>query len=295
MKGVTADTQTWLAARSYLLNRCDDFFLQLTRAREAFEAEAIHDLRVSSRRMREGISLFAHCFRKRQFAPLRKELKSLTAMLGAIRNTDEALLFFSPLAGGCDAETAAAIVKIVASLQAKRVDEQRRLKRELKKADPGMLLGRIDDICSNPRIFNPNAKGLFQPVGDYLLEAVRLREEAMLGLLADALTEENIVSQHRLRIAVKRFRYRLEFLAPLSRGDYKGVYSVVKEYQDVLGHLHDLDVFAELTGELTSDQSEVQRVQDVIRNRRRLLFAEFLQLHGKNPLDLLGSRARSLL
>jgi len=295
MRRVTADTQTWLAARDFLFDRSDDFSLQFTRAREAFEAEAIHDLRVSTRRLREGIALFAHCFRKRQFVPLRSELKVFTDMLGAIRNTDEALLFFSPLAEKRDGESAAAIRNIVATLRERRVAEQRRLKRELKKLEPGALLDRIDDICSNPRIFNPNARGLLQPVGEYLLGAVAVREQAMLEILPGALVEENIVSQHRLRIAVKRFRYRMEFLAPFAAGDYKGIYRKVKEYQDLLGHLHDLHVFSELAGELVPGEPERGLVQDIIHGRRRVLFGDFLLLQEADPLARLGDRVRGLL
>lgn len=46
MKCVSAATHTWIAARVFLLDRCDDFYLQLTRTRKAFNLEAIHDLDV---------------------------------------------------------------------------------------------------------------------------------------------------------------------------------------------------------------------------------------------------------
>ncbi len=295
MRSLTADTHTWVAARGFLLDRSDDFFLQLTRAREALAPEAIHDLRVASRRLREGIALFGHCFRKRQLATLRKELKGMTTMLGVIRNTDEAILFFSDLVESCDAASVVAAIKIVATLHAKRVDEQRELKRELKRIDAGSLLGRIDDFCANPRIFNPAARGLFQPISDYLLEALAGREKAILELLPDAVLELNISAQHRLRIAVKHFRYRLEFLAPLASNDYKKVYSVIKEYQEVLGHMHDLDLFIALTGEPSTEQNCPSHLQKIICDRRRMLFAAFLQLHAANPLDELGSRVRGLL
>lgn len=294
MRSVTADTQTWLAARDFLLDRSDDFFLQLTRAREAFEAEAIHDLRVSSRRLREGITIFAHCFRKRQLTRLRKELKSLTAMLGTIRNTDEALLFFTPLLEQ-SAPASGAVSGIVATLQAERVAEERKLKRELKKIDPESLLGRIDAICSNPRIFNPNAGGLFQPISDYLLEAIALREKNMLELYPEALREENVTAQHRLRIAVKRFRYRLEFLAPLATGDYRKVYTAIKEYQEILGKLHDLDVFSTLTGETTNDQPDRPLVKKIITDRRHKLFTQFLHHQKAYPLDKMDAQVRGLL
>lgn len=295
MKGVNADTHTWLAARQFLFQRADDFYLQLTRVRESFEPEAIHDLRVSSRRLREGIAIFSGCFRKRQLAPVRKELKSLTRMLGAIRNCDEALLFFSPLAGKCAADCSAAIMNIVAGLQEQRVKEQRNLKRELKKIDPGSLLGRIDGLCSNPRIFNPAAAALFQPVVSCILAAVAVREKNILELLPEALIEEKVYAQHRLRIAVKRFRYRMEFLAPFAGSDYKAVYGTIKEYQEILGHIHDLDVFLGLIADPAAEPENNSALKNIISGQRRFLFHEFLRLHKAAPLDKMGDLVRSLL
>jgi CHAD domain-containing protein len=295
MRSVTAETHTWLAARCFLLDRCDDFYLQLTRARESFDPEAIHDLRVSSRRLREGISIFSGCFRKRQLAPIRKELKSLTAMLGSIRNTDEALLFFSPLTDKCDSSSVATVMNIIATLQEERVEEQRRLKRELKKIDPGSLLGKIDDICSNPRIFNPATEALFRPVVASILAAVAVREKTMQELLPEAVVEKNITAQHRLRISVKRFRYRMEFLAPFAKGNYKGVYSIIKEYQELLGHMHDLDVFIGLANGPINEPQAGNSLRNIIIGRRRMLFHEYLRLHKSNPLDKMGDLVRGLL
>lgn len=295
MRKLTADMHTWLAARGFLLDRCDDFFLQLTRARETFDPEAIHDLRVASRRLREGIAIFGHCFRKRQLAALRKELKGLVAMLGSIRNTDEAILFFSNLVNNGDTASSGAAAKIVAALQSKRGEEQREVEGELKKIEPGALRCRIAGFCNNPRIFNADARGLFQPIVATLLEAVAEREKTILEILPGALIEENVTVQHRLRIAVKHFRYCLEFLAPLASGDYRKLYGVIKEYQEVLGHMHDLDVFLGLPGEITAEQSGAELLHEIISNRRRMLFAEFLQLHAANPLDEMGNRVRGLL
>jgi len=295
MRTVAVDTHTWLAARAFLLDRCDDFYQQLTVVRDAFDAEAIHDLRVSSRRLREGLALFGHCFRKRQLAPLRRELKSLTAMLGAIRNTDEAILFFTPLAAECSADAVAAIAHIVTVLQARRTAELRQLKRELKKMDPASLLGRIDYLCSNPRIFDPDVNDLFRPVAVTLLAAVAMREKAVVELLPAAVVAENISAQHRLRIAIKRFRYRLEFMAPLAATEYKRLYSLVKAYQEVLGHMHDMDVFSGLTGEIIATSEERQALTAIISGRRRTFFADFLQLQNSNPLEQLCAQVQGLL
>ena len=295
MRAVAADTQTWLAARQLLLDRCDDFYLQLARAGESFDPEAIHDLRVSSRRLREGIAIFSACFGKRRLAPIRKELKELTGMLGSIRNSDEAIIFFSPLAEKCDSGDRAIVKSIIATLQERRDDELRRLKRALKKIDPGSLLGRIDNICSNPRIFKPANGTLFQPVATTILEAVAVREKTMLELLPEALIEENVTPQHRLRIAVKRFRYRMEFLANIAKGDYRSVYSSIKEYQEILGHMHDLDVFIGLVSAPSDVPEKNSSLKRVITGRRRELFHELLGLHESAPLYELGDRVRGLL
>jgi len=295
MRGVTADSHTWVAARQFLLQRADDFYLQLTRARENFDHEAIHDLRVSSRRLWEGISIFSYCFGKRRLAPIRKGLKSLTGMLGSIRNCDEALLFFSPLAETCDAHSSATVREIVTTLEEQRKGEQRKLRKELKRRDPVILPGEIHDLCSNPHIFNPATNALFQPVATAILDAVAVREKTMLELLPEALIEANVTAQHRLRIAVKRFRYRMEFLAPIAQGDYKRVYTVIKEFQEVLGKMHDLDVFSGLIADPADETEKNRALKNIIIERRSALFTEFLRQHQANPLNKTGDLVRGLL
>jgi phosphohistidine phosphatase SixA len=292
---ITADTHTWLAARQFLRQRADDFYLQLTLVREGFASESIHDLRVSSRRLRECIAIFSGCFRKRQLAPIRKELKSLITMLGAIRNCDEALLFFSELVEKCDPSASATVLNLVARLQKERVAELRRLKRELKKIDPGSLLGRIDATCSNPRIFNPGSDALFLPIAEYILAAVAAREKTILELLPEALVEGNVTAQHRLRIAVKHFRYGMEFLAPFAGSDYKTVYSTVKEYQELLGQMHDLDVFKNLIAASADESGRNSLLENIIKRRHKVLFNKFLRLHQAASLDKIIERVRGLL
>lgn len=291
MRRSDAATHTWLAARGLLLNRCDDFYLQLTLVREAFDPEAIHDLRVASRRLREGIALFANCFRKKQLILLRQELKTLTGMLGAIRNTDEAILFFKSMQQ--EIGKSPATINMLEILQADRDQQRRALKRELKKLDPGALLGRMDEMCSNPRIFDPAAEGLFEPIITTLLAAIIARSAVLEELLPAALVEENVAAQHRLRIAVKRFRYRLEFLAPFATTGYKELYATVKGYQELLGTMHDLDVFAALATAMIPAVDCPEVVTAVIAARRQQLFAEFLLRNGTSPLDRLGDKVRS--
>jgi CHAD domain-containing protein len=295
VNGLSAETQPWLAARGLLRDRCDEFHLQLTRVRESFEAEAIHDLRVASRRLREGLALFAGCFRKKQLAPLRGELKGLTSLLGAIRNCDEALLFFVALAGDLPAQDAAAVRTLASELEGEREGERRVVRRELKKIDVSALLERMDGLCGSPRLFNPDADCLFEPFALTMTGALAVRDEALRLLAPEALVRENVAAQHRLRIAVKRFRYRMEFLAPLGAGGYGELYAAVKEYQELLGHLHDLDVFAAIAREKIPAGEPRSRVLAAIADRRDRLFDDFTAQYARQPLESLGERVRGLL
>ncbi|NJD90632.1 MAG: CHAD domain-containing protein [Geobacter sp.] len=295
MRGVTADTHTWLAARAFLRERCDDFYLQVTKVRESFDPEAIHDLRVSSRRLREWLDVFAACFRKRQVSGLRKELKGLTTYLGTIRNSDEALLFFSAMTATVAPESSSALQAIIAELQAGRDVELKKLKQELKRVNPAALLERIDGLCLDLRMFDPDSGALFRPVADALLNAVAQREKSILEILPEALQESAVLSQHRLRIAVKRFRYRLEFLAPIAtQNTYHELHSAVKKYQEVLGHMHDLDVFDKTVDEIAAAQTGAGLIKAAIARLRHELFNEFMLMNSNAPLPLIIDRVRSL-
>lgn len=295
MRGVSAGTHTWLAAMGFLRERCDDFSLQVSRVRDSFDVEAIHDLRVSSRRLRELLDVFAGCFSERHVANLRKELKSLTCYIGTIRNNDEALHFFTGLAPSADQESSAALQRIIAELQARRKHEQKALEIELKRVNPFALLVRIDKLCSTMKIFDADSEILFRPVAEVLPSAVAQREKSIMEILPEALQESAVSPQHRLRIAVKRFRYRLELLAPIvSQNDYRETYSAVKKYQELLGHMHDLDVFDQIVDEIVATQTGAGLIKASIARLRHELFSEFMALHADIPLPLIIDKVRSL-
>src|SRR5512136_2315517 len=97
---VDGSTQLWVAARVLLCERGDDFFMRWDKVLKTSDPEDIHDLRVSSRRLREGLALFAPCYPPESLKRLVRGLKRVTRLLGDIRNTDEAILFFTELGEG---------------------------------------------------------------------------------------------------------------------------------------------------------------------------------------------------
>src|SRR5512135_27773 len=95
-------TPLWMAARTLLSERGEDFFRRREKALKSADAEDIHDLRVASRRLREGLALFSPCYLPRDIARLDRKIKQVTRLLGDIRNADEAHLFFTELTDSFD-------------------------------------------------------------------------------------------------------------------------------------------------------------------------------------------------
>jgi CHAD domain-containing protein len=69
---------------------------------------------------------------------------------------------------------------------------------------------------------------------------------ASYGRRLDCLTPEQL---HELRIACKRFRYTAEFFGPIYRGGLTVVTRPMVRMQDLLGEVHDMDVWSDRIGQ----------------------------------------------
>jgi CHAD domain-containing protein len=295
MREIKPSTQLWLGAWEVMQDRSNELFRLLTRDGKRLDLEAIHDLRVASRRLREGLALFSPCFPQRHLTALRSRLKRLTNTLGAIRNTDEALHFFALLAANVSAPANSAAEELVLTLQAQRQEELAALKKNLKAISPTALRGLFDQACNHPLIFNTRDVDPLQPIADFLKTAIAAREAPLGELYPLACVPGNVTAQHRLRIAVKRFRYRMEYFSFLEADGYAELYPRTKGFHDILGHLHDLDVFSTLVTQKVPDPLAQQAMQDLIARKRQALFAEFLRQDTLCPVTSLGERLRRLL
>ena len=294
MMPISPGAPLWMAARVILADRGDDLFQRWECVRITFGLEEIHDLRVSSRRLREGLALFSPCFPARNLRRIRSQVKVLTAILGTMRNTDEALLFFTPLPALVPERAADVVQQLIDQLQQERTIEQKSLKRRLKELDPTALRKVFVATCDQPRIFAA-ADNLCIAIADYLREKITKRELAVQELLPSARQEENITAQHRLRIAVKHLRYRCEMVAPLVGADLPPLLATLKQYQEMLGKMHDLDVFAGMIVKRDGGTGITEPVCTIIAERRQALFREFEKLLGHQPLATVSTRVRSLL
>lgn len=81
------------AASTSLRQQLNELLHNLPGTRAGDDVEALHDMRVASRRLRSALSVFAEAYPARQFAPLEKQVAKVTDALGAVRDADVLIEF----------------------------------------------------------------------------------------------------------------------------------------------------------------------------------------------------------
>lgn len=294
MRPLTGSTPVWVAVRILVGERCDTFFALLERAGGDSGPMVIHDLRVASRRLREALTLFAPCYPTGAVEPLRRKTRRLTRALGELRNADEAFLFLSRLAPQLDPSCRQFLSAPLARCRQRRREERERLGPLLTSWQNGESAPRFCRAAGRPTLYAGGDHPAFLPVADFTRVALDPKESEIPHLLSPALREENVDAQHRLRIAVKHLRYRAEILSPLFRPGFRAHHATLKTYQEELGRMHDLDVFASL---LVDEEAGPGREATLaaLAEQRREHFRRFAALHERTPLPDLAEALRSLL
>lgn len=293
---ISARTPLWVAAPVLLTDRSDDFICRWRKALKTFDLEDIHDLRVSSRRLREGCTLFAPLYPDGLSRVIRR-VRKVTRLLGELRNTDEALLFFRELGAALPQPCAEELNALVGRQETVREGERQRLMRRFEKLDAGTRRADFSRAVAKPALFlRPGiAVDPFIPIGSFAATALHERFAGLIALVPAARHEGAVAAQHALRIAVKHCRYRIEILSFLMANGAGEVLAAMKAYQECLGTMHDLDVFAEMVRQEGLPPEVGCVILNAIAERRGDRFARFTALLGEYPFELLGEQVRRML
>ena len=202
--------------------------------------EPLHQCRVATRRLRELLPLCDAELGVRIASRARKRVRQLGGALGAVRELDVALGLVDEVERAGRAQPAAA------DRLRQRVREERERQRERMRArlKPAWLRKVARDVAEVLK-----AIGMRDATDAWaLVLAERLRERA--DRLRDAVAEAGpmYVSErvHEVRIAAKKLRYGLELASETGEADTADAVARLKEIQDSLGRLHDIEILQEL-------------------------------------------------
>ena len=205
----------------------------------AGDADSVHQARVASRRLREFLPLLDPVpGQDRALGELRRRVRSLTRVLGPVRELDVALLALDALAVRRPGDEAA-IAVVRATIVTERSAAVERMETTLDSAAIERIRDRI--VRAAAAFVSPAAR---RTLAASLATRVISRAEAARLAVEAAGTVYAQDRLHRTRIVLKKLRYTLEVAQDCGRFRLMGTLRRLKEIQDILGILHDDVVLA---------------------------------------------------
>jgi CHAD domain-containing protein len=239
---------------------------EIAGVRAAEDIEYIHRMRVASRRLRAALTLFEACLPRKRFAVWEPQIKRITRALGAARDTDVQIDVLQKfLADTPDKKLQPGIKRLLLRLKQQRAQLQIKVIRALDELDNSRVIDEMTDTLHAmfvqarlQQAAEPSAETLpemYQRAG----QAITLNLEQMLAYAVYVHQPDRVAELHAMRIAAKHLRYTLEIFAPLYDDQMKKPIKVVKEMQEMLGDIHDCDVWIVYAPQFLEEERERTR------------------------------------
>jgi len=296
----TSETGFCVFGANILLKYVTTLKNQIEGAKRGGDIEYVHQLRVTSRRIRALMSIFKPCFQKKIFKRWRTEIQNITRSLGAARDTDVQNLFLEEYLKKLQPEMAHEGVEyLLKKHREKRETIQPQVISTLEQLIHSHVLDEIINECDMILTqYLPVEPGSTRSVSvqQKASQHISRKLQSFLDMEEYVHTENAIQQHHQMRIAAKRLRYTMEIFSNLYEDNLKEFISLLKQIQDYLGEMHDCDVWIQYIPQFIEKiQNEHDNSLDIrvleaglneflryIQNRRHLLYKDFISLWDKS-------------
>ena len=207
---------------SELLDRLEE---EMRRAAKHPDADAVHDVRVAIRRLRQCLEVFAPLFPSRASRKLRKRVRLLLKSAGELRNLDIAIELLKKV-------RLAGTGPLIGEIRKDRVKTEKELVQAIEKLRDGDIAGKWRSKMAAPA----NKRALIE---DYLKNLPVMAAEFFEAgeRAADASADSDTL--HKFRIKTKKFRYTLELFEPVYGATLNARMRVLRNVQQRLGDIND--------------------------------------------------------
>lgn len=267
-----------------LQRRLEEMCELRARALDFHDPEGVHDMRVSSRRLRSALRDFSTYLKKSKLAEPVKQVKELATELGAVRDADVAIIALERIHKEAPPERAVAIQKLIEVRELKRQQERRSLVRTLTQKNLNHLRRDFIDTVPAALAKTKSDKESTEVTYSQLAEAIVKERVSELQSLADGLYDPHRrKKQHRMRIAAKRLRYAVELFAPCFGDRTLPFARQIAQMQSSLGGIHDCDVWIDYFGNwVAEDHVAVKDHTESQRDAMVWLLGHFTKLRAKH-------------
>jgi CHAD domain-containing protein len=250
--------------------------------------EAVHDMRVASRRLRAFGVTFRDLLREETQRRLEKKLRRVTRAAGSVRDLDVQMVLLEGRWAAASKELErAALEHLLELLTIRRAEVTRRAERRLEKLD-------IDAVRRVVRrAAREVMRGLPTPERQraYAMKSLEARVADAAERVPPSDGAEHPEELHHLRIDVKGIRYALELFEPLLGEHFPALHARARTLQDLLGTHHDLATLGDVVREHSLELGQRGRnalargldgVGEALSAERAAVLMRF-QTHGFDP------------
>lgn len=229
------------------------------------DIEAIHRMRVASRRLATGLDVFKSCLPKKKSRFWRSEIRKVTSALGKARDLDIQIAQLTDLYGEkLEATYKPGYNRLLLRLKQSRSKAQKKVNKTIFKLNESQALDhmilwlekhREPEVLIEPyppSVYHKAYQSIAAALEDFLMHSDFIASEADSDKL------------HAMRIAGKRLRYTMEIFAPIYVDDLKPFIITMKDIQDTLGEFHDADVWVSWLPKFVD--KEKKRIEDYFGN-----------------------------
>jgi CHAD domain-containing protein len=264
-----------LGARG-MLQRLHEMMEPITRVRRPRNLDPVHDMRVASRRLRTGFSIFGNCLPSRPLKQWKKRVRKVTRTLGRARDLDVQMdflrRFFAKTARQADP---AGIRRLLHQLQAQRRAAQcridcllDRLERQETPADVRRALARILSLGDRTPLKERSGYNYRQA-----RDRIGARRDKLLALEPYVHRPDCHREHHEMRIAAKHLRYTMEYFQSLYDDGLAEPLKAARKLQTLLGDLHDCSVWIDRVSDLLGPIEHTSRPSAKVGKARPGLLA----------------------
>jgi CHAD domain-containing protein len=280
--GVTPDDTMAEAGRKVLRLHFDRMLANDPGTREGTDIEALHDMRVATRRMRAAFRLFGGSFEKGFRKPLKKGLKRIGRALGRVRDLDVFMADAQEYLNALPEDRQGDLDLLIDAWGVRREKARKKMLTALDDDRYRSFVADMREFVDTPGLGAKEPKDGSPALVRYVAPLAIYTRYAEVRAYGPHLAGADIDTLHALRIDAKRLRYTLEFFEEVLGNEARGVIEAVRALQDHLGALHDADVARDLlrkvmarslrdAGETVGDSPAMQGLAAYLDDREAVL------------------------
>jgi Uncharacterized conserved protein len=208
--------------------------------------EAVHDMRVSCRRLETVLAIFQDSLKKGAYKKFRKKLRLLIRRLGKTRQFDVVMETVSPYLATTNARQVMVANLFMARFRAKRFMALQKTRGAFRKfgTDPlykQCISPACDVDCPSPIKNRQRGNNAVFPL--IMREFIsKLLDDFLSGAERALKNDDDPAALHAMRIRGKPLRYAMELAQPFLKIGFTAHYLEIKNMIEELGTIHDNDV-----------------------------------------------------